>query len=65
MKEEEEGGPSENEEQLKRRLRWVLNDVIDIEEIRKAIKQFRRNCELLFSRMGNRYKPYLAQILDR
>ena len=51
---EEEGGPFENEEQLKRRLRWVLNDVIDIEEIRKAIKQFRRNCKLLFSRMGNK-----------
>ena len=51
---EEEGGPFENEEQLKRRLRWVLNDAIEIEEICKTIKQFRRNCKLLFSQIRNR-----------
>ena len=54
------GKPFDNEEQLKKRIRQVWNDAVDIEAIRKAIKQFRCRLRAVVFTNGNPIKQYFG-----
>ena len=54
------GVPFENEEQLKRRIRYVWNDAIDMDSIRKAINQFQRRLRAMVFANGNPIKKHFS-----